>query len=83
MNKKVISKDVVIENDKAIVTEKIESIMDSNTIELKLRELNMRKIQIKEQNKKLVEQYNNLSDEENELKALLSELTPIENIEVI
>jgi hypothetical protein len=83
MNKKVISKDVVIENDKAIVTEKIESIMDSNTIELKLRELNMRKIQIKEQNKKLVEQYNKLSDEENELKALLSELTPIENIEVI
>lgn len=82
MNRIILNKEVKVEADKAIITEKIETTLDRNQLESKLRDISMRKTYIVNQNKMLINEFNNLIDEEEELKNLISQLD-MNEIEVI
>ena len=75
MNKIVLSKDVRIENDMAIITESTETKLDKQQLDMKLRDVQMRKSNLQDQNKRLVTEYNQLVEEEKEINALISQLT--------
>lgn len=75
MNKIVLSKDVRIENDMAIITESTETKLDKQQLDMKLRDVQMRKSNLQDQNKRLITEYNQLVEEEKEINALISQLT--------
>lgn len=83
MNKTVLSKDVKVEENKVVITESVETRMDENQLEMKLRDLQMQKLRIKEQNIRLVTEYNGLLDEEKEINQLISQLNTGDVVEVI
>lgn len=83
MDKKILNKDISIENNLVIITEQIETKLNRNQLELKLRDLQMQKSRLQEQNSRLVSDYNKLIDEENEVKDLISQLSTNEVIEQI
>lgn len=74
-NKKILSKDVRIENDMAIITESTETKLDRQQLDMKLRDLQMRKTSLQDQNKRLIAEYNQLAEEEREVNNLISQLT--------
>ncbi len=73
-NRKVLTKDVQVIENKVVITESVETRMNHNQLELKLRDVNMQKIRVKEQNNRLVEDYNKLLQEEVELNGLIDQL---------
>lgn len=75
MNKTVLSKDVRIENDMAIIREETETKLDRQQLEMKLRDVQMRKSNLQDQNKRLIAEYNQLVTEESEVNNLISQLT--------
>lgn len=75
MNKTVLSKDVRIENDMAIIREETETKLDRQQLDMKLRDVQMRKSNLQDQNKRLITEYNQLVEEEKEINALISQLT--------
>ena len=75
MNKTVLNKDVRIENDMAIIREETETKLDRQQLEMKLRDIQMRKSNLQDQNKRLVAEYNQLVEEEKEINTLISQLT--------
>ena len=83
MNRTILSKDVKIEDNKVIITEEIETKLDQSQLELKLRDIQLRKARAKEQNTRLINEYNGLANEETELKELIAQLKDKEDIEKI
>ena len=83
MNKTVLNKDVKIEDNKVVITESIETIMDRSQLEMKLRDVQMQKLRAREQNARLVAEYNGLLEEEGELDQLILQLNIDDGVEVI
>ena len=83
MNKTVLSKDVKVEENKVVITESVETRMDENQLEMKLRDLQMQKLRIKEQNVRLVAEYSGLLEEESEINQLILQLNTGDVVEVI
>ena len=80
MNKTVLNKDVRIENDMAIIREETETKLDRQQLEMKLRDVQMRKLSLQDQNKRLITEYNQLAQEENEINNLISQLATNEGV---
>lgn len=74
-NKKILSKDVRIEEDMAIITESTETKLNRQQLDMRLRDVQMRKLNLQDQNKRIVKEYNQLANEETEIKNLISQLT--------
>ncbi|HHX60609.1 MAG TPA: hypothetical protein GX707_07840 [Epulopiscium sp.] len=83
MNKTILSKDVKVEGNKVVITENTETRLDRNNLEVKLRDLQMQKMRLKEQNVRLVDEYNLVVLEETEISDLISKLSTNEGIEEI
>lgn len=83
MNKIVLSKDVKVEENKVVITESVETRLDENQLEMKLRDVQMQKLRAKEQNTRLVAEYNGLLEEEKEINSLILQLTTGDVVEVI
>lgn len=83
MNKTVLSKDVKVEENKVVITESVETRLDENQLEMKLRDVQMQKLRAKEQNIRLVTEYNGLLEEEKELNQLILQLNASDGVEVI
>ena len=83
MNITVLNKDIRIENNKVVITENVETTMDKNQLEFKLRDLQMKKSRLQDQNVRLVTEYNELIIEETETNNLISQLTTNDGIEEI
>lgn len=82
-NKEVLSKDVRIENDMAVIREETETKLNRQQLEMRLRDVQMRKLNLQDQNKRLINEYNQLVEEENEINNLISQLVADEGIEEI
>ncbi len=82
-NVKVLSKEVLVENDMVVITEQIETTMDINQLEQKLRNVQMQKSSLLDQNARIVIQYNKYTDEENDILGLLSQLNVGEGIKTL
>ncbi len=84
MNKKtVLNKEVIVENEVATIIETTEVKYDRNQLEMQLRDIQMRKQNIKDQNKRLVSEFNEVLELETEIKNLIAQLENDDNIEVI
>lgn len=84
MNKRtVLNKEVIVENEVATIIEKTEVKYDRNQLEMQLRDIQMRKQNIKDQNKRLVSDFNDILELETEIKNLITQLENDDNIEVI
>lgn len=83
MNTKVLSKDVTVEENEVVITESVETRMDENQLEMKLRDVQMQKLRTKEQNNRLVAEYNSLLEEESDLNQLILQLNTGDGVEVI
>ena len=46
MNKEILNKNVVIENNLVVITENIKTTMDRNQLESKLRDIQMQKMRL-------------------------------------
>lgn len=75
MNITVLNKEIRIENELVIIEENIETKLDKQQIEHKIRNIEAQKIRLKEQNTRIVEEYNKLIEEESELQGLLEQLS--------
>lgn len=82
-NIKVLSKEILVENDVVVITEQIETTMDINQLEQKLRNVQMQKSSLLDQNARIVVQYNKYTDEENDILDLLSQLNVVEGIKTL
>ena len=82
-NVKVLSKEVLVENDMVVITEQIETTMDINQLEQKLRNVQMQKSSLLDQNARIVIQFNKYTDEENDILDLLSQLNVDEGIKIL
>ena len=82
-NVKVISKDVIVENDRVVITEQVETTLDISQLEQKLRNVQMQKSSLLDQNARIVVQYNKYTDEENDILDLLSQLNVGEGIKTL
>lgn len=78
MNKNILSREVTVENNEVIIIKNVEEKYNRQQLEMKLRELQMRKISLKEQNKNIVSEYNKVLDEEQEIQALIEQLNVAE-----
>jgi len=78
MNKNILSREVKVENNEVIIIKNVEEKYNRQQLEMKLRELQMRKISLKEQNKNIVSEYNKVLDEEQEIQALIEQLNVAE-----
>lgn len=84
MNKKtVLNKEVIVENEVAKIIETTEVRYDRNQLEIQLRDIQMRKQAIKDQNKRLISEFNEVLELEAEIKSLIAKLENDDNIEVI
>lgn len=84
MNKRtVLNKEVVVENEVATIIETTEVKYDRNQLEMQLRDIQMRKQNIKDQNKRLISEFNEVLELEAEIKSLIAQLENDDNIEVI
>lgn len=83
MNRVVLNKDVKIENKEVVITENVETRLDRAQLELKLRDIGMQKARLKEQNAKVVSDFNKLLEEEVELEGLIGQLDVNSGIEEI
>ena len=82
-NVKVLSKEVTVENDRVVITEQVETTMDINQLEQKLRNIQMQKSSLLDQNARIVIQYNKYTEEENDVLDLLSQLKVVEGIKIL
>lgn len=78
MNKNILSREVKVENNEVIIIKNVEEKYNRQQLEMKLREIQMRKISLKEQNKNIVSEYNKVLDEEQEIQALIEQLNVAE-----
>lgn len=83
MNKRMLDKTTRVEDNLVIITEKTETKLNEEQLEHKLRDVRMQKLRIKEQNARLVEDYNKLLEEENEINELMLQLGENDGVEVI
>ena len=82
-NKTVLNKDVQIEDSMVVVTETIKTNLYKEEIETMLRDIDKQKDYIKIQNQRLIDEYNELLEKEDELKMYLDSIKPGLDIEVI
>ena len=82
MERIVIDKQTEVKENKIIITETSETIMNRENLELQLRDVNFRKERLKEQNKRLIEEYREIEREEQEIEELIVQLSD-EDLEVI
>lgn len=80
---KILSKDIRIENNHVIIKKNIETTMDRQQIVHQLRSIDIQKKRLREQNGKLIDEYNKLLTEEGELEDLIEQLSSDEEMEVI
>lgn len=78
MNKNILNREVKVENNEVIIIKNVEEKYNRQQLEMKLREIQMRKISLKEQNKNIVSEYNKVLDEEQEIQALIEQLNVAE-----
>lgn len=78
---KVLSKEVKIENNEVVIQENIERVLTLEQLEMKLRDINQRKLWLQEQNNKLIADYNGLLQEETEIKDYINQLSADNNVE--
>lgn len=83
MERNVLSKDVRIENNKVIISENTETVLDKSQVESKLRDVQVRKSRLAEQNQRLVDEYRQMESEESELNGILQQLLSNETIKEI
>lgn len=82
-NKTVLNKDVQIEDSMVVITETIKTNLYREEIEMMLRDIDKQKDYIKTQNQRLIDEYNELLEKEDELKMYLDSIKPGIDIEVI
>ena len=82
MERIVIDKQTEVKENKIIITETSETRMNRENLELQLRDVNFRKERLKEQNKRLIEEYREIEREEEEIEELIVQLSD-EDLEVI
>lgn len=82
-NKTVLNKDVQIEDSMVVITETIKTNLYREEIEMMLRDIDKQKDYIKIQNQRLIDEYNELLEKEDELKMYLDSIKPGTDIEVI
>lgn len=82
-NKIVLNKDVQIEDSMVVITETIKTNLYREEIEMMLRDVDKQKDYIKTQNQRLIDEYNELLEKEDELKMYLDSIKPDIDIEVI
>ena len=82
MERIVIDKQTEVKENKIIITETSETRMNRENLELQLRDVNFRKERLKEQNKRLIEEYREIEREEQEIEELIVQLSD-EDLEVI
>ena len=82
MERIVIDKQTEVKENKIIITETSETRMNRENLELQLRDVNFRKERLKEQNKRLIEEYREVEREEQEIEELIVQLSD-EDLEVI
>lgn len=82
-NKTVLNKDVQIEDSMVVITETIKTNLYREEIEMMLRDIDKQKDYIKTQNQRLIDEYNELLEKEDELKMYLDSIKPGTDIEVI
>ena len=80
---KVLNKEVIIEGGKVIIREEIEKILTKEDLDFELRDIQMQRSRLQDQNSRIISDYNKLVDEEGEIKELISQLTTNEPIEEI
>lgn len=83
MEKVILDKTTAIEDNLVIITERTEKTLNREQLEQQYRNLQMQKSRIKEQNTRLVTEYNALLEEENEINELILRLDSNHSIEVI
>lgn len=83
MYKTILNKDISIRDDLVIITEEMETRLDRNQLEMNLRDIQIQKSRLQEQNARIVEDYNRLMNEEIEIKDLISQLSSDDPIEKI
>ena len=81
-NKKLISRNVEVRENSVVITEQLQSEMDLLQLQQLLQQIKMRKTGLKEQNQRLIEEYNAMVQQETEIEDLISQLNS-EDIEVI
>lgn len=83
MNQLVLNKDVVLESDKVVITEQIQTNYTKQQIEDRLMIIQRNKTRIMNENAMLVEEYNKLLEQEVEFKGYLAELSINQAPEII
>lgn len=83
MERKVLNKDVQVTKNEVIITESVETRLDQSQLEQKLRDVQIQKSRIKEQNNRLIKDYDTLLQEEIELTELIERLNSDEGVKEI
>jgi hypothetical protein len=71
---KITNRDFTIEDDEIIITEQINEKFNKNDISSSLLDIVRQKRRLKYRNNRLIEEYNKLIAEENELNNIMAEL---------
>ena len=79
-NRKVLTKDVQVIENKVVITESVETRMDQSQLESKLRDIQVQKTRVRDQNIRIVEEYNKLVNDELETKDLITQLNANEGV---
>lgn len=74
MDKIILSRETRIENNEAFIREETETKLTKERIEMRLRDLEMRKQRLKDQNQVIIKEYEGVEREEIEMKDLLERL---------
>ena len=83
MNKEILKRNASIEEDTVVIVEETKTTLTIQQIERQLMDIQSAKQRIREQNKRLVAEYDELDLQETEIKSLIDQITTSDEIQEI
>lgn len=83
VDKKVLNREVKIEDNTVVIIENTETKLTKHQLEMQLRDIQFQKEKLKEQNQRIINDYNQLVEKEIEINNLIAQLTGDEKIQEI
>lgn len=83
MNKEILKRNASIEEDTVVIVEETKTILTPQQLERQLMDVKSAKQRIREQNKRLVSEYDELDLQEVEIKSLMAQLNSNDDLKEI
>ena len=74
MDKIILNRETRVEDNVVVIKEETETKLTKERLEMRLRDLDVRKQRLKDQNKRIIEEFEELKKEELETKELIKQL---------